>query len=53
MLEDGDVEFGALSGEKDRGGGVAKPSSDVAPILRWGNAYQPADVNTKRVCRWQ
>ena len=47
VFEDGDVDFDALSGEKDRGGGVAKPSSDVAPILRWGNAYQPADVNVR------
>ena len=50
-FEDGDVEFGSLSGEKGRGGGgggkppVAKPSTDVAPMLKWGNAYQPADVN--------
>ena len=31
VVDDGNVDFGALSGEKDRGGGVAKPSSDVAP----------------------
>ena len=24
---------------------MAKPSTDVAPMLKWGNAYQPADVN--------
>ena len=47
VVDDGNVDFGALSGEKDRGGGVAKPTSNVAPILKWGNAYQPADVNVR------
>jgi len=52
-FEDDDVEFGALSGEKTDGGGgggkppVAKPSADVAPWLKWGNAYQPAGVNVR------
>ena len=52
-FEDDDVEFGALSGEKADGGGgggkppVAKPSTDVAPWLKWGNAYQPAGANVR------
>ena len=26
---------------------MAKTSTDVAPFLKWGNAYQPADVNVR------
>ena len=45
-------KFSALSGEKDGDGGgskapVAKPSKVVAPMLKWGKAYQPADVNLR------
>ena len=53
VVDEDDVCSGALSGEKDRGGGgggkppAAKTSSDVAPYLKWGIKYQPADVNVR------